>query len=389
MKMIKIDQMRRSVSLVTLSMLLMILISGCANSTVAQDLTVNVATAGEDSIQTELQLTGVLLPKDLVNISSKASGQILNMPKQVGEKVAKGEVLIELDTKTLEAQLQQAEAGLSAAKAAYASAQNQAALLKISLDQTEKTYLDTKALFETGAVSEGTYTDTTSRYNLAKKQYENAAGPLQNQALAAIENAEASIHTLSVQKENSTIISPIDGVIVSGDIQSGEIVSPGMLLLSIADLSTLKMKGTIAQAYLPYVTVNDKVDFKVDIYPDQIYDAEISKIGPMAVSTGKIFPIEITIPNEDQLMAGLSARFEIEVKGKPHVMIPLNAVVNAEGQSYVYVIKDQVAIKREVVTGLKNDTSVEILSGLEKGEVIAITNTHILQDQMLVKIATE
>ena len=375
--------------LMSLLFALMFLISGCTNNTVAQDLTVKIATADESNVQTELQLTGVLLPKDLVNISSKASGQILNVPKQVGDKVAKGEVLIQLDTKTLEAQLQQAQAGLSAAEAAYTSAKNQASLLKISLDQTEKTYLDTKALYETGAVSEGTYTDISSKYDLAKKQYENAAGPLQNQALAAIENAKASINTLNVQKENSTIISPIDGVLVSGDIQSGEIVSPGMSLLSIADLSTLKMKGTIAQAYLPYVNVNDKVKFKVDIYPDQIYDAEISTIGPMAVSTGKIFPIEITMPNEDQIMAGLSARFAIEINGKSHVVIPVNAVVNAEGQSYVFVIKDQVATKREVVTGLKNETSIEILSGLEKGEVIAISNTHILQDQMLVNVATE
>ncbi len=375
--------------LMSLLFALMFLISGCTNNTVAQDLTVKIATADESNIQTELQLTGVLLPKDLVNISSKASGQILNMPKQVGDKVTKGEVLIQLDTKTLEAQLQQAQAGLSAAEATYTSAKNQASLLKISLDQTEKTYLDTKALYETGAVSEGTYTDISSKYDLAKKQYENAAGPLQNQALAAIENAKASINTLNVQKENSTIISPIDGVLVSGDIQSGEIVSPGMSLLSIADLSTLKMKGTIAQEYLPYVNVNDKVKFKVDIYPDQVYDAEISTIGPMAVSTGKIFPIEITMPNEDQIMAGLSARFAIEINGKSHVVIPVNAVVNAEGQSYVFVIKDQVATKREVVTGLKNETSIEILSGLEKGEVIAISNTHILQDQMLVNVATE
>lgn len=385
----KITKRIKKKSFLSLLILLMLIISGCTNNTVAQDLTVTVATVSEASVQTELQLTGVLLPKDLVNISSKASGQILNMPKQVGDKVTKGEVLIELDTKTLEAQLQQAEAGLSAAKAAYASAQNQAALLKISLNQTEKTYLDTKALYETGAVSEGTYTDTTSRYDLAKKQYENAAGPLQNQALAAIENAKASINTLNVQKENSIIVSPIDGILVSGSIQSGEIVSPGMSLLSIADLSTLKMKGTIAQEYLPYVKVNEKVNFKVDIYPDQVYDAVISTIGPMAVSTGKIFPIEITIPNDDQIMAGLSARFAIEVNGMSHIVIPVNAVVNAEGQSYVFVIKDQVATKREVVTGLKNETSVEILSGLGTGEVIAISNTHILQDQMLVNVATE
>lgn len=379
-------KMTKGKGLISLILLLMIIMSGCATNTVDQSLKVDVTSVEEGTIKTQLNLTGVLLPNDMVNITSKASGEILNTLKQVGDRVSAGDVLLELDTRTLEAQLKQAEAGLSAANAAYQSAQNQAALLKISLAQTEKTYLDTKALYETGAISEGTFTDMTSKYELAKKQYENAAGPLQNQALASIENAKASINTLNVQKENSTIISPIDGVLVSVNVQNGEIASPGMQLLSIADLSVLKMKGTIPQEYLPFVSPNEEVNFKIDIYPDQNFVGKITTIGPMAVSTGKIFPIEFAIKNQENIMAGLSSRVSIGVTGKTHLLVPVNAVVNAEGQSYVFVMNDQIATKREVVTGLASEDMIEILSGLEKGEVIAVTNTHILQDQMLVNV---
>lgn len=379
-------KMTKGKGLISLILLLMIIMSGCATNTVDQSLKVDVTSVEEGTIKTQLNLTGVLLPNDMVNITSKASGEILNTLKQVGDRVSAGDVLLELDTRTLEAQLKQAEAGLSAANAAYQSAQNQAALLKISLAQTEKTYLDTKALYETGAISEGTFTDMTSKYELAKKQYENAAGPLQNQALASIENAKASINTLNVQKENSTIISPIDGVLVSVNVQNGEIASPGMQLLSIADLSVLKMKGTIPQEYLPFVSPNEEVNFKIDIYPDQNFVGQITTIGPMAVSTGKIFPIEFAIKNQENIMAGLSSRVSIGVTGKTHLLVPVNAVVNAEGQSYVFVMNDQIATKREVVTGLASEDMIEILSGLEKGEVIAVTNTHILQDQMLVNV---
>ena len=379
-------KMTKGKGLISLILLLTIIMSGCATNAVDQSLKVDVTSVEEGTIKTQLNLTGVLLPNDMVNITSKASGEILNTLKQVGDRVSAGDVLLELDTRTLEAQLKQAEAGLSAANAAYQSAQNQAALLKISLAQTEKTYLDTKALYETGAISEGTFTDMTSKYELAKKQYENAAGPLQNQALASIENAKASINTLNVQKENSTIISPIDGVLVSVNVQNGEIASPGMQLLSIADLSVLKMKGTIPQEYLPFVSPKEEVNFKIDIYPDQNFVGQITTIGPMAVSTGKIFPIEFAIKNQENIMAGLSSRVSIGVTGKTHLLVPVNAVVNAEGQSYVFVMNDQIATKREVVTGLASEDMIEILSGLEKGEVIAVTNTHILQDQMLVNV---
>ncbi len=373
--------------LVGLLMIMSLIMGGCTSTGTDQGLTVDVTTVEEGTISSELNLTGVLLPNDMVNISSKASGQVLNTPKKVGDQVSVGDVLLELDTKTLEAQLKQAEAGLSAAYAAYDSAQNQAALLKISLAQTEKTYLDSKALYETGAISEGTYTDITSKYELAKRQYENAAGPLQKQAAASVENAKASINTLEVQKENSMITSPIDGVLVSMNVQDGEIASPGMPLLAIADLSVLKMKSTIPQEYLPFVSENEKVNMKIDIYPDQEFEGTINTIGPMSVSTGKIFPIEFAILNDSSIMAGLSARVSIEVNGKQHMVVPANAVVNAEGQSYVFVITDNVASKTEVVTGLNNEDSIEILSGLEKGQVIAVTNTHILQDQMLVNVA--
>lgn len=375
----------KSVLAVLLSVGLMV--TGCGSTEVVKPLAVKTAVAEEKAMEASLKLTGVLVPNETVSISSKASGDVLKNPIKSGEEVHVGDLLIELDTKTLDAQIEQAKANLGSAQAALASVQNQANSLKVTLNQVEKTYNDTKNLYENGAVSESAFSEIESKYEISKKQFENADGPARNQAIAAVKTAEASINTLVVQRDNAVITSPMEGVVINNDVELGELVSPGMTLMTVADLSALKLKGTIAQAYLPYVKEGQRVSMTVDIYPDEVMEGEISSIGPMAVSTGKIFPIEITLVNDKSLLAGLSARTDIVFKGNSHVVVPVSALVTSEGKNFVYVINEGKAEKRAVVSGLKNSDTVEILTGLEAGEIVAISNTHIIQDQMTVSTA--
>ncbi|MGE5632061.1 MAG: efflux RND transporter periplasmic adaptor subunit [Caulobacteraceae bacterium] len=359
---------------------------GCSRQTTGSSvIEVKTAAADRHKLQTTMNVTGVLVPAQTININSKLSGQVIEMGFDVGSSVKAGDVLVRLETKALSAQLQQAEAGLESAQAAKQSVQSQADLAKINLDTAQKAYDRTKTLYAAGGASQSQLDDVSSKLDLARKQYENAAGSSLNQAQASIKTAQANINNIKVQMENAIIKSPINGIVVNRNINIGEIASPTLPLMAIADTSALKLKGTVSQEVLPLIKAEQEINVFVDIYPDKTYKGKIDSIGPMAVSTGVFFPIEISIQNGGDIKAGLSARASIDVVDEKGVVVPAAAVVQNNGESYVYVIKDNVAVKRIVTTGLKNDKEIEILKGLEAGERVAVTNANSLFDNMPVK----
>lgn len=360
---------------------------GCAAQTAgnANGISVKTAAADKHKLQTVLDVAGVLVPARTVNIVSKISGQITSLDLDVRNIVNAGDVLITLETKALNAQLQQAEAALQSAEASVQSVGEQAEQARINLDAAQKAYDRTKALADSGAGTQNQLEDATTRLDLAKKQYEIAAGSAQKQAQASVNTAQANINNIKVQLENAVITSPISGIITNRNISPGEIASPGTALLMIADTSILKLKGTVSQEVIPLLQAGQNIDVSVDIYPNKTFAGKIDNIGPMAVSTGEYFPIEISIKNSGDIKAGLSAHASIGLTSDGGVVVPFSSVVQNNGQSYVYVIKNNIVSKRIVTLGLKNDKEIEVLKGLDAGERVAVTNVNSLFENMSVE----
>lgn len=377
------EKPRVFVTVLSIILLIFVLV-GCSNQATDSRNVMNIKTAvaGKHKLQATIDVSGVLLPTKTVNVVSKISGQVTGVNFDVGNNVKAGDTLITLETRTLNAQLQQAEAALQSAEAVVQAAKDQIDQAKINLDAAQKAYDRIKALYDSSAASQSQLDDVTTKLDLAKKQYEIAVGSAQKQAQASVNTAKANINSIKVQLDNSIITSPIKGVIVNRNINPGEIASPGVVLLTIADTSTLKLKGTVSQQSVPLLQAGQKINVTVDVFPNKIFEGIIERIGPMAVSTGEYFPIEISIKNPGELKAGLSAHASVNVSSSEGVVIPSSAVFQSNGQSYVYVIKNNVAIKRNVTIGLKNDSEVEVLKGLNKGENVAVTNVSSLFDNM-------
>jgi HlyD family secretion protein len=368
-----------------LAALLLLTAAGCAGRNENGAVAVTAATAENRELVSALEISGVLVPAQSVDISSKFSGKVVSLGFNVGSAVRAGDILIQLDTDTLNAQLMQSQAGLQSAEAAAESAQSQASLAKINLDAARKLYDRTKILYESGAVSQSQMDDITDKLNIAQNQYENASGPAQAQARAAISTALANINNYQVQIDSATIRSPIDGLLTSRNVNVGQVVSTGVAVISIVDTSTLKLKSTVNQELLPLLSIGREMDVIIDSYPDNNLKGTISSLGPIAVSTGEVFPLEIIINNSGGLTAGLSARAAVStiVKG---IMVPASAVTQGGGESYVYVIKDNTVSKRVVKVGLKNDQDAQIIKGLNAGEQVAATNVSALTDSTTVKV---
>lgn len=308
--------------------------------------------AKKQPLKATLDITGVLVPNQTVNVAAKTGGKLASINVNVGSVVTAGEILATIDTTDLNAQMAQAQAALNTVKdqadqanlnlieaqAAYQTTQkllsDQEEQAKINMDAAQKAYNNIKQLVAVGSASQSQLDDAQSKYDLAKKQFDMASldsgSSAQNQLLAAkskvdlaqkqydiasgsaLAQAQAAVNSIQVQLDNAIIKSPISGIVLNKNINAGEIASPGVAILTIADNSILKLKGTVPQENLPMLQVGQKMRVSIDIYPNKAFDGQIDTIGPMAVSTGEYFPIEISIPNSGDLRAGLTAHANVK-----------------------------------------------------------------------------
>ncbi len=375
------------ISVILIPALLLLVSSGCSSPAAASSGAIAVKTAAAEShkLDTTLNVAGILISAQTVNVVSKLSGQVTGLNADTGAEVKSGDTLITLETKMLDAQLRQAEASLQSAQAALQAVRDKADLDKISLDAAQRAYDRVKELFTSSAGTQSQLDDASSNLDLKKKQYEISRGSAVQQAEASVKVAQSNIDNIKVQMENAVITSPINGIVINRNINPGEIASSGATLLTLADIATLKLRGTVSQEIVPLIQAGEQINVTVDIYPDKVYTGKIGSIGPMAVSTGEYFPIEISIPNSGDVKPGLSAHASLNISGQDSVIVPLASVVQNNGQSYVYIIKDSIAVKQTVLTGLKNDKEIQVLKGVEAGQRVAVTNVNNLFDNMPVQ----
>ncbi|NMC28306.1 MAG: efflux RND transporter periplasmic adaptor subunit, partial [Syntrophomonadaceae bacterium] len=205
------------------------------------------------------------------------------------------------------------------------------------------------------------------------------------QAAAAVNSAYANLKNIEVQLGNTTIKSPIEGILTTQTINPGQVVPANTTLLTLVDTSSLRFKTTISQDSVNQLTPGQALSIYVDSYPGRTFAGTVSSVGPIAVSTGEVFPVEITVSNDSSLMAGMSARSTLIIKSQG-VAVPLAAVQQENGQNFVFVADDAQVKRRLVRTGFGNDTEIIVLEGLSEGEEVVTTSLNILADGMQVKI---
>jgi len=368
-----------------LSLAVMMAVTGCSQKSAANPPEVKTAVARQMEIEKRIELSGVLVPSQTAEIASKTGGQIIFLGSRVGDRVKKDQVLIQLDTEALNGQKLAAEANLQAARAAAESAANQAAISKINLDAAQLNFDRTQQLFASGAVSQSSMDEAKDKLDIASQQFATASGPARSQAAAAVNSAYANLKNIEVQLGNTTIRSPIAGIITTQNVNPGQVVTANTTLITLVDTSSLKLKTAIGQDRVTQLTPGQQVSIYVDSYNDRSFVGTISSIGPIAVSTGEVFPVEITLSNEDGLMAGMSARSTLIIKAQG-IAVPLTAVQQENGQSFLFVAKEGQINRRLVRTGFGNDTEVLVLEGITEGEQVVITSLNSLTDGMQVKI---
>ncbi len=320
--------------------------------------------------------TGTLQAVTTVQVGSQVSGTIASMSADFNTKVRKGQIVAQLDPSILQAQVASQRANLEQARAsaidaqarllaAKANVQNQQAgvssananllALKAQLDDTASLLKRQEALAASGLVPErdletarANYKAADARYKQALAQVEQArsselssstAGLAQaeaqiKQAQAQVKQAEASLRLAEVNLSNTTIRSPIDGVVVSRDVDVGQTVAASLsapTLFTIAnDLTQMQVIANIDQADIGAINQENKVTFTVDAYTGRRFEGEIKEIrlSPQNVQNVVTYNVVINVQNPDQkLLPGMTANLTFAVAERKGVLKVPNAAL--------------------------------------------------------------
>ncbi len=176
-------------------------------------------------------------------------------------------------------------------------------------------------------------------------------------------------------KKNIEIKSPISGIITERNAEAGDLFA-SQAILRVADIDRVKILANISEQYFPVVKVGMPVELRLDIYPDEVFEGKVSLIYPKLNAESRTFTVEVTASNGSmKLRPGMFAHTTFNMGSKQGVMVPDVAVQKQFGSAehFVYVDKGGVAERRRVVKGRQVGDKIDILSGVELGEVVLTT----------------
>jgi HlyD family secretion protein len=347
-------------------------------------------TGGSDTKQVEVQkvelklikssilASGTLAFREQVQLRSEVIGQVTELHVEEADQVKKGDPVITLDPKTYQAQVEQAEARVRIQQIAI---ERQRLLIKTLTDRFERQ----KTMFAKNLVDEDSYEAIESELALAKVDLRSLQESLA-QARAALDQSTELLSKTQIK-------SPIDGVVIQVDIKVGETVIagttniPGSTMMVIADPSETLTEVRVDEADIAQVREGQGADIFAAAYPDTPISGTIQSIASVARQTpgqaSLSFLVKILLDEQDTMTIrpGMSVRADIYTQSSEETLaVPVQAVLfdedsddddeSKEEQTYVFVMEDGKAVRKDVEIGISSDADQEITAGLKEGEIV-------------------
>jgi HlyD family secretion protein len=356
-----------------------------------------LATVERGDLARVVVATGKIQPLYKVEVKSKASGIVKKINFDYGDRIKQGQVLAELDKVQLEAAERASRANLQAAEAALDSAKATLERNKVDAEGPDVPYLKlnmgrAQQMFKDGVMSKSLVEDAEKNYQMALNKQVSAQRNLvvsraeiakaeaqMAQAKAALENAQEDLR-------NSTIVSPIDGLVLSRDVNAGDAVSSilvlgsqATLIMTLGDVSEVYVQGKVDEADIGKVYLNQAARIVVESFKDKKFTGKVTKISPLGKEKDNVttFEVRVSISNATgELKANMSANAEILLEEKKNVlMIPEAALIYDKDRKASVESPNPKAEngkkKSDVKLGISNGVKTEIVSGLdEKDQVI-------------------
>ena len=314
-------------------------------------------------LSVELAMPGTVQAFNQATVRSKLSAEVRRLPVREGDRVSAGQVIAEFDTAQLRNQLAERQAALESARA--------------TLAQTERTRASNAQLVKQSFIS--------------KNAFDTADDAYRAQA-AEVQAAEAQVAQTQLLLSDAVVRAPITGQVAKRYVQPGEKVAFDTPLLHIVDLSRLEVQAQAPVADVARIAQGAEVEIDIEGLAGRPYRGRIDRINPTTEPGSRMIAVYVLLSNEDeQLRGGMFAKVRLQVGGDaPLPALPVSAVQDDRGQSYVWVIDGGKLARRNVVTGVRDERAqrVEITSGLTGGEQVIGTKFDNLREGMLANIVS-
>ncbi len=342
--------------------------------------------------------TGKVTPIIKVEVKSKASGIVKKLLVDYGDHVTKGQLLAQLDKVEIEAQVEQSRAALEAAQANFKSTQADFERAKVDAEGPDvpllkRAYDRATGMAKDGVVSASALDDAEKNYemslnkqNVSKAQVTVLKAKIA-QAEAQVAEDQANLKQLEEQLSYTDIVSPIDGIVLSRDVQMGDAVSSilvlgssATLVMTLGDTSEVYVKGKVDESDIGKVYLGQPARIKVESFKDKTFTGKVTKISPMGVEKDNVttFEVRVSIQNPGgELKAEMTANAEVILEEHKNVLqIPEGAIIYDKDKKASVETpdpkgkegKDKVAVN----IGISNGAKTEVLSGLKEGDQVVL-----------------
>ena len=356
-----------------------------------------LASAERGDLARVVVATGKIQPLSKVEVKSKASGIVKKLYLDYGDRVKQGQLLGELDKVQLEAAERASRANLQAAEAALDSSKASLERNKVDAEGPDVPFLKlnmqrAQQMFKDGVMSKSLVEDSEKNYQMALNKQVSAQRNLAvsraeiAKTEAQVAQAKASLENAQEDLRNSTIVSPIEGLVLSRDVNVGDAVSSilvlgsqATLIMTLGDVSEVYVQGKVDEADIGKVFLGQPARIVVESFKDKKFTGKVTKISPLGKEKDNVttFEVRVSISNPGgALKANMSANAEILLEEKKNgLMIPEAALIYDKERKASVEVPDAKADngkkKLNVKLGISNGVKTEILEGLnEKQQVV-------------------
>jgi HlyD family secretion protein len=357
-----------------------------------------LAAIEQGNIARSVVATGKVEPRAVVEVKSKASGIVKKLFVDYGDTVQKGQVLAELDQEELQARVREARANMQAAQAAEEAAMASLEKNKVEAEAPDLPFLKSameraQRMQREKLIALNLVEDAEKAYQMALNKQMTATRLLSvsraeiTRAKAQVAQAAAILERSEEDLRNATITSPIDGLVLSRNVEMGNAVSSilvlgsqATLLFTLGDTSDVFVRGKVDQADIGKVYMGQPARIVVESFRDKSFDGKVYKIAPLGVEKDNVttFEVQVSIANPGrELKANMSANAEIILEEKKGVLlIPEAAVIYDKDRKASVEVPDPAQEKGRrkvpVRLGISNGVKTELVSGLTQGQKVIL-----------------
>jgi RND family efflux transporter MFP subunit len=362
----------------------------------ASAVTVSTITAAEQPVMRFIRVSGTLTAQEDAEVAAEIAGRVVATPVERGSLVRANDALIQIASTDVEAQAQEAQAnaaqiearlGLDGGAAFDAERVPEVANAKASYDLAQSEFGRAQRLYQEKLLSQSDFDQKSMQMEATRRQYDVAKNGAAQQYQAWMA-AKARVTVAQKALADTVVRAPFTGAVGERFVSVGDYVTRGARIASVVRIDPLRVELTVPEQYVSVVAVGRAVTFEVDAYPKETFTGQVRFVSPAVTASTRALTIEAIVPNATgRLKPGFFATAQIEESEKrPGILVPLTAIRTVAGTARVFVIVNDRAEERIVMTGQAVGEQVEIAGGVKAGERVAASGVAGLVDGVKVTV---